>query len=386
MAIRIDQNEMPTVEKTEEGYLRGQAIVTRTGVFIYRNEDGSERRELRHPDDILTQDSLETLKNIPVTINHPPELVNSSNTDQYMVGATGEQVQVDGQHIMTSLSIMHNPAVYEIEQNQKNNLSLGYHCDLVEEQGEFRGMPYDYRQKNVVYNHLAVVNVARAGNDARLNINKDEMSVARADQSEINEQVKIEEPEKMENENKAKINLDGTEYEVAQAVKERMEKKDADLAQLESEKEVVKARADQLQSKVDSLNAEIERLNKSVEDADNIMADQINYAAQQRIDTLTKAAKILNSDNLHEMSQRNDNEIKVEVIKKHNEHFDASDKSQEYIDARFDIICEESNKLALKRQAETIGVKTDANEDESLEKQYLKSVKKTEQMFRRNQS
>jgi len=79
---------MPKMLETSEGYLRGEAIVSRAGVFKYRNVDGSIRGELRHPDDVFNNDSLSTLKMIPITIDHPPEFVNASNAHKYQVGYT----------------------------------------------------------------------------------------------------------------------------------------------------------------------------------------------------------------------------------------------------------------------------------------------------------
>ena len=49
-------------------------------------------------------------------------------------------------------------------------LSLGYNLDLVEEPGTYNGEPYDAIQTNIVINHLALVASARAGEQARLNI------------------------------------------------------------------------------------------------------------------------------------------------------------------------------------------------------------------------
>ena len=71
--IRFDSIKLPKMIKTKEGYLRGEAVVSRAGVFKYRNVDGSVRGELRHPDNIFKIDSLETLKMIPITNDHPPE-------------------------------------------------------------------------------------------------------------------------------------------------------------------------------------------------------------------------------------------------------------------------------------------------------------------------
>ena len=48
-------------------------------------------------------------------------------------------------------------------------LSLGYELDLDETPGTWNGEPYDAIQKNIRVNHLALVDKARAGDQARLN-------------------------------------------------------------------------------------------------------------------------------------------------------------------------------------------------------------------------
>jgi hypothetical protein len=49
-------------------------------------------------------------------------------------------------------------------------LSLGYDLVLDETPGEWNGQPYDAIQTGIVINHLAIVREARAGEEARLNI------------------------------------------------------------------------------------------------------------------------------------------------------------------------------------------------------------------------
>mgnify|MGYP000088398843 FL=1 len=51
---RYDQGEfVGGTMTTDEGFLKTTAITTRTGVFTYKNLDGSLRKELRHPDDVF---------------------------------------------------------------------------------------------------------------------------------------------------------------------------------------------------------------------------------------------------------------------------------------------------------------------------------------------
>ena len=66
--LRFDAAKASKTKINDNGYLETDAIITRTGVFVYKNADGSTNRELRHPDDVFKADSLETLKMIPILI------------------------------------------------------------------------------------------------------------------------------------------------------------------------------------------------------------------------------------------------------------------------------------------------------------------------------
>src|SRR5579862_1504985 len=99
-------------EITPEGFIKGKAIVTRCGVFLYKNADGTIRKELRHPEDVLIPDSLESMKMIPVVDGHPPErLVDSSNAKRLAVGYTGELVENDLPYIIANMVITDKNAI-----------------------------------------------------------------------------------------------------------------------------------------------------------------------------------------------------------------------------------------------------------------------------------
>ena len=48
---RLDSIPLGKAVYTEEGYLRDRPILTSTGIFEYRNPDGTIRRELRLPEE-----------------------------------------------------------------------------------------------------------------------------------------------------------------------------------------------------------------------------------------------------------------------------------------------------------------------------------------------
>ena len=59
------------VKKTPEGFVKATVAVTSIGVFTYRNPDGTTRRELRLPEEVFKQDSMDTLALKPMTLLHP---------------------------------------------------------------------------------------------------------------------------------------------------------------------------------------------------------------------------------------------------------------------------------------------------------------------------
>ena len=157
------------VELTEEGYIKGRCIVTRCGVFLYKNADGTVRKELRDPEDVNDPESLKTIRMIPVVDGHPSEkLVNADNAKRLAVGYTGEEIEEEYPYIIANMVVTDKSTVEKIKSKTKNQLSLGYTVDLIPEEGTYNGEAYEFRQTNIRYNHLAIVDEARAGAEARI--------------------------------------------------------------------------------------------------------------------------------------------------------------------------------------------------------------------------
>lgn len=347
-AIRVDRAQLPRMTRTDEGYLRGEAVATRLGVFTYINSDGTERRELRHPDDVLDSESLETLGMIPVTVNHPDALVNRDNAKDLAVGMTGENHRVNGRHIIVPMTITHSDGVTAVEAGMKE-LSLGYAVDLIPEQGEYNGESYTHRQKNIRYNHLAIVSQARAGRNARINL--DGAAVQSVNQAEelIMSDVKM-----------AMVNLDGLEYQAAPEVAKAYTK-------VQSELETVRADAEKsqkdMQKEIDGYQAKIDQLKSDMEKMEKERGDEaVAEAAKARVALLAKAGKVVNTD---EMLDASDREIMESVIKSRHDSLDLSEKSEDYVAARFDAVLESLPSDGIKNQAEKVGARADASEPQN---------------------
>src|SRR5690606_32107950 len=70
MVMRFDRVAFKAT-RTDEGYIKDTPVLTRTGVFVYLDGQGRERREYRPPDEVFNADSLASLKGVPVTDTHP---------------------------------------------------------------------------------------------------------------------------------------------------------------------------------------------------------------------------------------------------------------------------------------------------------------------------
>lgn len=193
---RRDSIQLPT---TLDG--RKFSPVTRAGVFEYRNDDGSVRRELRRPEDVFHADSLASLAQVPVTLLHPAEFVTDDTAGELAVGSTGDSVRRDGDFVLTPLKVWRRDAKAALASGVRE-LSCGYEFDgLDETPGEWHGERYDAIQRGpYVYNHVAIVPAGRAGDRVRYMDGKHQDAAPAAHEGTV------------------KIRIDGVEVEVADAV------------------------------------------------------------------------------------------------------------------------------------------------------------------------
>lgn len=172
-----DSFDVEAYDLTPNGYLNISGIVTRTGVFKYDGEG-----ELRPADEIFKPESLETMFAIPVTWEHPPDLVTPETVPMYQKGFVASRPEIEkyddnrGVVKLTNIIIQDKNLIDEIVKNGTKQFSLGYSCDLEENAGKFDEDDYVRIQRNVVYNHLAVVKEARCGDICSIIKKEDSMA------------------------------------------------------------------------------------------------------------------------------------------------------------------------------------------------------------------
>jgi uncharacterized protein len=153
---------------TPQGGLVARANFTRTGVFAYRQPDGTIRRELRHPDDVFEPQSMETLKHATLTDDHPDK-VHPGNWKQVAIGHAVDPAK-DGRYLAGEVHIQHGDAIEKAKSGKLRELSCGYECALDPTPGVFNGERYDARQRRIRYNHVAAgpAGWGRAGPEVRM--------------------------------------------------------------------------------------------------------------------------------------------------------------------------------------------------------------------------
>lgn len=170
---RYDAVDLKPSHTTPEGFVFGEAIASRVGVFPYRNADGTTRWELRPPEEVFHPDSLASLARKPLTNMHPDAPVGPANAKFHMIGLLGEQVTEDqaGGFVRVTYTLTHKDGI-DAARSGRKALSPGYSVTIDHTPGTFNGQHYDAVQRNIRYNHVALVDIPRqAGLTLRLDAN-----------------------------------------------------------------------------------------------------------------------------------------------------------------------------------------------------------------------
>ena len=334
--------------KTDEGFVRDAPIIGRTGILEYRNVDGSIRREYRPPQEAFDADSLASIRGKPITLGHHGLVSSANYRETKPVGTVISDGRQDGNNIRADV------VIYSLDTDDRE-LSCGYQTELDETPGVTEdGEHYDAIQRNIRYNHLAIVPRGRAGN-ARLNMDGEQIL-------------------DMEVKEMSKIKLDGIEYdvpaEVESAIKGMTEKADA------SKKEF-----DELSAKYDSATAEIEKLKSDAEKQEADFKAKFDEAVKTTIELRSIAQK----HGIEKADEMSNEEIKKAVVAKVHPKLNLDGKSAEYIAVAFDLAkdTEVQHEDAMAKQRKAMGGTETHHEDEmDLEKVKAEFMEKESKLYK----
>ena len=311
--IITDAVKAANIRKTADGYLVADAPVARIGIQEYLGSelgrpDLAIVRVYRPESSVFATDSIKSYAHRPITNDHPHEQVTASNWRDVAIGQTGGDVVRDGDFVRVPLVLMDATAIAAYESG-KHELSMGYSADIEFVDGVTPdGLKYDaIVTGSMRMNHLALVDMARGGHELRIGDNQTGGLMA----AELK-----------------KIMVDGLTIDVtdqgAQAI-EKLQKQLADGAKTLAERDVLLAKKD---AEIDSLKAQ------ALTDA------QLDAKVRERADLIGKAKLVFDAD----YSGKGEAEIRrFAVVGKIGDAAIAG-KPDAYIEARFDLLVEDSAK------------------------------------------
>lgn len=347
----------------QTGFLHASNVpIARVGVFPYLHADGTWTYEAKLPEEILSDSTVESANNKPVTNDHPVDdgknvLVDKFNSRQYAKGFTADNAHIEGDTLKVGLTVMDPQLIDAIQNDGKQELSIGFQTDVVPESGEYKGTKYDSVQRNIQINHVAVVDKAREGHNIRITGDSAQMAVNDKPRKE-KEMAKDNKKNTLDDADNGKSSStssntpsssssssDDKDKQIAD-LKQQVKDLQAQLANKNSNsndeddsddsKDTSKSKP-KPKSKSDSIDAEIEKL-KAERDKykAKVEGDSFNNAFDERIELIDDAKKILGDS--YDFKGKSNKQIKIDFIKKADSTIDVDDKPDAYYDGILEVI------------------------------------------------
>lgn len=339
-----------TMRRTKDGYLAATARVARgDNVQKYLGSELGKPEfstvDVYRPDsEVFDKESLHSYAHRPMTNNHPSESVTAGNWSKYAKGYTGDRIARDGEFISVPLLLTDADTIQAVEDG-KREMSVGYQAEIDWTPGTTPGgLHYDAIQRKIRANHIALVDRARAGHGARIGDDDTPSTVVTSTEADMADNLTV-------------VDVDGLSISTTPQAAQVINKlqgllKDAQATITDSETanaEALEAKDKELATK-DAKIAELEKAQLSDADMDKAVAERAQLIAQ------AKAIK----DGEYKGSPA---EIKKAAVVAVLGDAAIKDKSEAYVDARFDILAEEAVKADPVRKQLADGKPANVNDD-----------------------
>lgn len=172
--IIYDKAIIDHVDSLPNGAVIVRSRVARTGIQSYLRSELGDAAPVGNPDDVLkiyrpgdqvfADRSVNGWAHVPVTLEHPTELVDTVNMDQYAVGHVTPRAKIDDDGWFWLEAVIDTAnAIKAIKDGTHKEWSGGYTAVMDMTPGMTPGgLPYDGIQTNITPNHLAMVPNGRA--------------------------------------------------------------------------------------------------------------------------------------------------------------------------------------------------------------------------------
>ena len=344
--FRYDVSAIQNYEFTDEGYLRVKARIARTGIQSYTDANGGIRLEYRPEEEVAANAALDSFREKCVTKEHPPVLLDASNTKDYAIGFTSADVSYSEGFVESTLTVTDKETIDDIMRGNVREVSCGYKVDYSPEPGiTSDGQHYDGIQKNIRGNHVAIVNRARGGAQVRLMLDSADAAV--------NDLITHSQGAVMS----ANIAFDGVSFEadpaLAAAISAERDDAKGSYAEMKRQYEDAMAEASKMKEEMDAMEKEMKAKQESAEGRADALSEEnaalksdleaakqvnVDSIVEERIALIDKARPSL--DSAFDFTGKSVREIMEASIKAVRGDADLSDRSDDYVTAMFDTLAE----------------------------------------------
>lgn len=282
------------------------ALKGKTGLInVFRSED-----TVFHP---LT---IESFKNIPVTIQHPDSFVSPKDAKFVVSGHVGEDVdRLDDERLGATAHLYDKDA---IDISFGSEISAGYECPIVPKSGTYNGVKYDFAFDGaMIANHLALVPAGRCGS-----------GVGVLDKQTEDSEVKDEDVKKIVSDETAKL-----KDEIEKLVKDSIASMSSNVESIVSQK----------------INDEIKKIDDAKKEADEEAKKKADEEAKEKADAKKVALEVDTRATLKNLLED-----------KYDSEKDYMDQAREFLKDSVDDVDKKSDEYILDKLADEVKARKDA--------------------------
>lgn len=317
------------VEWTAWGTARIPARISRVGVLPYPG-----RREFRPPSEVLKPESVASLKGMPVIdITDHTDFVRPQDFRRKVLGFV-EEVHVDGEYVAGTLHIHDGPTIESIKRGERLDVSAGYHAPTVPAEGMWQGERYDFVQRDIIYNHVALCppGRGRAGSEVGLKLDANG-NRAGGHMSEVKE--------------KRFIRLDGKDVELhSEAHFDKIESAHkAEKAELQKKLDETSGRLDAAEKAVETSKREKSEAETKAKEAAKEREKDLAQRVKSRVRLVMRALRLFGQDDeegddeekkMDSLAELSERELHLKAILKAEPDFKADGLSDDFVAGKFE--------------------------------------------------
>lgn len=319
-----------------DGCLVADVRAARVGIQTYLRSEtdapetftGDMVRVYRPESEVFSRDSMASFAAAPFTIDHPTTPVDATNWRDLGVGEVNGDVVRDGGFVRVPVIVRDFAAVEKVRTTHKQ-LSMGYSCSLDWTPGTTpEGQAYDAVQRDIKINHLAAVRAARGGPELKI-----------SDERPANHSIG-DLPMKT-------LTIDGLR------VPNVSDEAEAAIVKLQADKAAAdKALSDAKTTHDKALAAK----DTEIDDLKTKVVDQakIDALADAKADAVTKAKTVL-GDKAPDFTGKTVADVRRETVRLIKGDAAIVDKSDDYVEARFDGLTDGKSNANDNRTVQPIG-------------------------------